>query len=221
MNKKKYYIILWIFIFNTTALYGYVNGLRQSLAGGFLLIAIEFLKKNKKLSFLFFAFGFCFHKSIIIFSYIYIPFFFNRFKNLNKLEKNFILLICIPLSSIGGKFFVLNSEFLTYMNRATNNSFYIKIILLWLFYNLYLSYKSKKLEIEYIFFTSFILIILFLEFNHVANRYLYYINIFTPILIVDIFFERLKKQRFILIILVWVYHIFVLFYPSTRVMFDF
>lgn len=222
-KKENYFLINWIYFFNITALYGNVNGIRQFIAGSFLLLSIGFLEKKKNiLSYLFFIIGVLFHKSLIIFVFLYIRYIFKIFKKLTNNQKILILIICMILSFVLNYLLLLNNQVLNYSQKSFNKTFYIKYLFLWIIYLLYQKYKNKELFKEYIFFYAFLTITIFINFEHLSNRFIYYINIFTPMLFYQLFNRKNKiiNQK-TLILLVTIYHILILFYPSTRIMFKF
>lgn len=222
-KEKNYSLICWIFFFNITALYGNVNGIRQFIAGSFLLLSISFLKKEKNIwSYLFFAIGISFHKSLIIFIFLYVKWFWKIFKKLNNNQKRLVIFICIVLSFFLEHLLLLNHQVEDYSQKYFNKTFYIKYIFLLLTYLFYQKNKNKEKFIEYVFFYTFLIISLFINFEHLSNRFIYYINIFTPILFYQMFDKKDKIiNKKTLVLIVFIYHILILFYPSTKAMFCF
>lgn len=220
IDKNNSFLLFWIFMFNVTGLYGQVNGIRQFIAGGFLLFSISLLKNKRNIySYILFFIGCLFHKSLIIFLFIYIKLFFQLYKKLNIKYKFLIIFIFIYLSFVLDKFLLLNSQIVDYSLKEFSKSFYIKYLFLLIifFYYIYKSNKTKNTVIEYIFFYNLLIIELFFNFQHLSNRFIYYINIFTPIL----FYEIFNKNKKIMIFIIFLYHILILYYPSTRNMFKF
>lgn len=215
LGSNEKYLVLYTFIFNASYLYGSINILRQSLASGFLLIAFAFFCKNKKFySMVFIILGSFFHITVILF--IGIIFFDKIYKNLKLNQKYILFLSTMIFSVLFEDIFVLYKKLYIYKElMEVNTSFYIKFILLIILYVLYTSFKKKNLYYEYFLFYGLCLLGIFINYKLVSGRLIYYINVITPIMIINLF----KKDKTILIFLIIFYHIFVLLYPSTRIMF--
>lgn len=72
-NREEIYIIIFFALFTATSLFGYVNILRQSIAGGFLLLFIGCERRKYYMrGLLYLILGFLFHKTIIFFLLLYV-----------------------------------------------------------------------------------------------------------------------------------------------------
>lgn len=214
-NKNDFYFIFWTFIFNATYLYGSINILRQSIAGGFLLISFSFVHKKKyTYCFFFIIMGFLFHQTIIFFIPIF--FLYNIYK---KIKNKYLIMISLYiLSYIIKDIMNLYEKFYIYYNfMEVNKSFYLKFIVLIIFYILYSNIIYKNLFYEYILFYGICILIFFIDYKLIPGRLIYYINIFIPFILVESYVFKKKKR--ICIFFIWIYHIGVLFYPSTVIMF--
>lgn len=214
-KKNDFYFIFWTFIFNITYLYGSINILRQSIAGGFLLISFSFVCKKKYMyCFFFVIIGFLFHQTIIFFIPIF--FLYNIYKKIKN--KYLIIILLYILSCIIKNILNLYEKFYIYYNfMEANKSFYFKIIILIIFYILYSNRKYKNLFYEYILFYGICILIFFINYKLISGRLIYYINIFIPIILIESY--NFKKRKRIYTFLIWIYHIGILFYPSTVIMF--
>lgn len=212
-KDKQFYIFWWLFIFSATYLYGSVNILRQSLAQGIFLISLYYLKKNRTFVFLFFIMlGIQFHMSIIFF--VGLAFFKKIYKYIRKY--NFSILIGIfLLNEILVKYLLIFPKFYRYFYYLkVNNSTYIKVILFLLVFLILVKIgKIEKME-EMIIFYGLILLIFFIKFPLLSGRLIYYINLIYMI----VFYKIGKKYKYINVLIIFIYHLFVLGYPSTREM---
>ena len=218
-NKDDFYITLWIFLFNVTSLFGYVNILRQSLAGGFLLISLGlFIRKKMKLSLVIFIIGFLFHKSILFFILLYFKKTYILCSKISYFYKKILILLLILFSNIVPLFLLWHYKFLSYAGLTTNKSFYFKFILLLIFY-FYIKIKDKNLNC--IIFYGICLIAILIKFELVTSRLIYYINIFIPIVITYYLKINGKNKKRLTLFIIGGYHVLILFYPSVKVMFNF
>ncbi|WP_367243733.1 EpsG family protein [Fusobacterium sp.] len=212
-------LVIWIFIFNSTFLFGSINILRQSLAGGFLLISLSLLIKSdkSKLSLAYLILGISFHTTLVFFLPLWIALYFKIYKKMSLKIEIVIYILSFILGIISIKFLLNIPKVYRYFYEiSTNKSFYLKYIILLLFY-IFMKLKKRDLNIKKILFVLFYMIIIltfFLNFKLLPSRLIYYSNIFIPILLGDIYLRI--KQKNIFLILIQVYHIFVLFYPATR-----
>lgn len=221
-NKINFYLILWIYLFNVTSLFGYINILRQSLAGGFLLIAFGLLNKNKKiLSILIFLIGFSFHKSIIFFFFIYFNIFYKLYLKLLLRNKILIILLTLFFSILIPHFLLWHPKFYDYFYARANKSFYLKYILISIFYFYYILKNREKEKIESFIFYNLCILSFFMNFKLLSSRLIYYLNIFIPILLIKYLNKIEKRNRNIIFYLISFYHIIILFYPSVNTQFKF
>lgn len=217
-NTQKFYLIMWIFLFNITYLFGSVNILRQSIAGGFLLISFSFLQKRKKvLAFSLILLGMTFHITIIFF--LPIIYVYKLYFSMTNKKKYIILVLIFILSFLIIKILLFHPKFYNYFYfMKTNKSFYLKFLLLIITYILYSQMKIKKIFYEFLMYYGLCLLIIFINFGLLPSRCIYYVNIYIPITVVEILEYKIKNRK-IIYILLWLYHIFILFYPSTIDMF--
>ena len=220
-NQKKYFLIYWCFLFNVTALYGSVNGIRQFIAGSFFLVSLGKLNNRKnKLAIIYFLLGCLFHKSLVIYIFIY---FLKLFKRLKKIKLNKKILILISLISFGKILEIILEKsgiFNFYKEFFQSNSYYIKYSFVICIFYIYSNLKLKNKRVEYIFFCILMIISLFFNYNHISNRYLYYLNILTPLLFYEYLIKKMRNQGVIVyIMIVLIYHIAIIYYPATQKMF--
>lgn len=214
-------LVIWIFIFNTTFLFGSVNILRQSLAGGFLLISMSFLIKTnrKKLSLIVLFMGMTFHITLIFFLPLWIGLYCKIYKKINLKKEIVIYFFSFILGLIFIRVLINIPKFNRYFYyMTTSNSFYLKYIILILFFCL-IKFIKKDLEIKKVLFILFYMVVIltfFLDFKLLPSRLIYYSNIFVPMLLGNIYLKIKQKKMFLT--LIQIYHIFVLFYPATRIL---
>lgn len=223
-NKESLYVTLWIFIFNVTSLFGYVNILRQSLSGGFLLISLGLLSRRKNvLSILFLVIRFLFHKSMIFFIFLYFEKFYKFYIKLNFLKKILFIFVLIVFSFIVPYIFLWHYKFYQYFYyEKVSISFYFKYIFIIIFFIFYILKKQNIKRLEFFIFYSICIIGLFIQFKLISSRLIYYINIFIPI-IIALYLNNTKKitNKITILSLIQIYHIIILFYPSLNKMFKF
>lgn len=219
-NKLEFYIIYYIFLFSGTSLFGYINIIRQSLAGGFLLIMIGYLKEKSHFrAMIVFILGLLFHASIILF----LPFLFMLFIKikikLKPLEQIFILESAAIVGFFSYKVLKYNTKFSDSLEIQTNKIFYLKLFLLLVLYIYCLYYiKCINKSIEFlVFFYCLFLMLVFIQFPLIGGRIMYYTVIFSSVICARIYYRI--KHKIVVIFLIQLYHILILFYPSTVKMF--
>lgn len=219
---KNKYLYHWVYLFNVTGLYGSVNGIRQFIAGGFFLLSIKFLKKKYFLkSYFLFIIGLFFHKSLVVFLFLYNKKIIKGFEKIPNKYKNYLLISIFILSIFFKKYFLLNNQISDYSKKIGSSLFYIKYIAIVVIYLIYQQKTNKNYFFEYVFYYILIVITFFINFSHLANRFLYYINIFTPIILYRIIYTKKEYNKKIFITIIYIYHILILFYSGTKIMFLF
>lgn len=214
-DKKNIYILIWISLFTSTSLFGYVNVLRQSIAGGFFLIALGYQEKKEKIKIIIsLILGFLFHQSIVFYFLIFIPYFRKKYINLKKIKKLLGIFLASVISIIIPYFFIWNYKFNQYFFiMETNNSFYLKVGILMILY-LYLLKENFNKNMEFILYISILIVILFIRFELLGSRLIYYINVYLPIVLFELI-RKNKKVKNIIYFFIVIYQILILYYPSV------
>lgn len=220
-NSKRWNEIMFVYLFSITSLFGHVNILRQSLAGGFLILSYAYLKKKKYFKqWLFFILACFFHKTALLFILFQTYKIRKKISKLKRIEKVIILLIVIIISMFIPKVLMAHKKFYIYFYEETNFSFYIKFIILLLYYFI-LNSKLNRLLGEEVIYYGLLLVALFLRFELLASRLIYYIFPFVMLNFVEVINQEKYKQKLkpLLLNLVFIYKILILFYPSFKIMF--
>lgn len=213
-EKKNIYILIWLSLFTSTSLFGYVNILRQSIAGGFFLMALGYQEKKEKLkTIISLICGFLFHKSTIFCFLVFIPYFRKKYLKLKKQEKLLGIFLVSGISIIVPYFLIWHYKFNKYFFKMeTNNSFYLKVGILIILY-LYLLKENFNKNIEFILYGNILILILFIRFELLSSRLIYYINAYLPVIIFEII-RKNKKIKSIIYLFIIMYQILILYYPS-------
>lgn len=214
-EKKNIYILIWMSLFTSTSLFGYVNILRQSIAGGFFLIALGYQERKEKIkAIIYLIFGFLFHQSIVFYFLIFIPYFRKKYTWLKKQEKLLGIFFASGISVIIPYLFNWHNKFNKYFFiMETNNSFYVKTGILIVLY-LYLLKENFNKNMEFILYISILILILFIRFELLSSRLIYYISSYLPIILFEIT-RKNKKIKNIIYFFILVYQILTLYYPSV------
>lgn len=218
-NKYKFANIFYIFVFNVSFLYGSINILRQSLATGLFILSIAFLNENKKVkSFIVLLISTGFHISTI---FMFPVLFFRKiYSKLNFYYQILGLILVFIIGNFSLPIILKIHKFHKYYYMDLNNqNFYIKYIILLGIYFIFIFYNREyNLNLSaYILFYGIIFMLFFIRIPAFTSRMIYYFSVFATILLYDIFENRKNIFLFFCVI----YHIFVLFYPSTQIMFSF
>lgn len=189
--------------------------MRQSIAGGFFLIALGYQEKKEKIKIIIsLILGFLFHQSIVFYFLIFIPYFRKKYINLKKIKKLLGIFLASVISIIIPYFFIWNYKFNQYFFiMETNNSFYLKVGILMILY-LYLLKENFNKNMEFILYISILIVILFIRFELLGSRLIYYINVYLPIVLFELI-RKNKKVKNIIYFFIVIYQILILYYPSV------
>lgn len=222
-KEYNYKLLVFIVSFPIVILILLMGFTRQAVAFSFLLLSLNYLFKEKFLqSFIFILLGVFFHKSVILFLFLYLLFPTKLFKYLinNLFLLIFIFtLILITVYGLYNDFFQIYTQYFgsnissnpeskgTYFRWLIN--FIPSIIFIFLHKKFNLNYIQKRVYLSF----SFLIILSFFFINSFStgiDRYLYYFTIIQIFVFSNLPNLRIKLKKHLIIGII-LYHLLILY----------